>query len=206
MMTIVDGREEMDLGDDEFAPTDEEIAEEETAEPEMMQHAQIWDNYMTWVRMVQVPWTDDADEYHDQRDVEYFNYSMQCSRNLLRLKPAIRPWVPHISCFVVPRQMLWMGDPASRAADSCESYGAMVKKMIKHSTCRHRVRGDSSSSVGPAYAHEHKRGDKLWRQTFRRGYIEQAFRRCCVRESLLHGEENVPFLQRSDYQLKQKGR
>lgn len=43
-----DGREEMDVGGDEFAPTDEEIAEEEAAEPEMMQHAQIWDNYITW--------------------------------------------------------------------------------------------------------------------------------------------------------------
>ena len=55
------------------------------------------------------------------------------------------------------------------------------------------------------FAHEHKRGIKKWRQTFGRGYIEQAFRRVCVSESLLHGEEDQPFLQRADWKLKDKG-
>jgi hypothetical protein len=39
---------------------------------------------------------------------------------------------------------------------------------------------------------------------FTRGYIEQAFRRCCAREALLHGEENEPYLSRSDWSLKEK--
>ena len=32
------------------------------------------------------------------------------------------------------------------------------------------------------------------------GFTEQAFKRACVRESLQHGEENVPYGQRIDYQ------
>ena len=81
----------------------------------------------------------------------------------------------------------------------------MVKKIIKHSTCRRRVKG--GSSVGPTFAHEHKRAgtNKKWRQTFTRGYVEQAFRRCSVKEKLLHGEANLPFLQRTDWKLISKG-
>ena len=109
-----------------------------------------------------------------------------------------------ISCFVVPRQIFWLGDPGPRSADACESYGALVKKLIKHSTCRRRIRGGTSGE-GPAFTHAHKRGIKKWRQTFSRGYIEQAFRRCCVKEKLLHGKANEPFLQRTDWKLKAKG-
>ena len=58
---------------------------------------------------------------------------------------------------------------------------------------------------GPVFAHEHTRGVTKWRQTFTRGYLEQAFRRVCVKGKLLHGEENQPFLQRADWGLKQKG-
>ena len=200
-----DGQEEMDTSHDEFAPTDEEIEAESEEEPDMMLHAGMWDNYLEWVRTVQEPWAEDSDEYRQKRALEYFNNSMQCSRDLLTLKPTLQSWVPHISCFVVPRQILWLGDPASRAADACESYGAMVKKIIKHSTCRRRTKGDCSTSHGPRFAHAHKRGEKTWHQTFTRGYIQQAFRRCCVRESLLHGEANEPFLQRQDWKLKTRG-
>ena len=63
----------------------------------MMLHAEMWDNYLAWVRSVQEPWTDDSDEYRERRAVEYFNHSMQCSRDLLRLKPTLQSWVPHIS-------------------------------------------------------------------------------------------------------------
>ena len=161
-----------------------------------MQHADMWDNFLEWVAAVQAPWTDDSDEYRDKRAVEYFNHSMRCSRDLKKLKPTLQTWVPHISCFIVPRQIRAMGDPASRAADACESYGAMVKKIIKHNTCRRRVNRTGT---------EHKRGEKKWSQVFSRGYIEQAFRRCCVKESLLHGEDNLPYLQRADWKLKQKG-
>ena len=192
-----DGLEEMQIDkDDAFAPTDAEIESEEKDEPVMMQHAEMWDNFLEWVRAVQAPWEDDSDEYRDRRAVEYFNHSMRCSRDLKKLKPTLQSWVPHISCFVVPRQIRTLGDPASRAADACESYGSMVKKIIKHNTCRRRV----NRTGVPA-----KRGEKKWNQVFTRGYIEQAFRKCCVRESLLHGEANAPFLQRADWKLKQKG-
>ena len=41
--------------------------------------------------------------------------------------------------FIVPRQMVSLGDPTRRSCDACESFGAMVKKLIKHSTCRRRL-------------------------------------------------------------------
>jgi len=43
-------------------------------------------------------------------------------------------------------------------------------------------------------------------QTFKVGFIEQAFKRACVRESLQYGEENVPYGQRIDYERTGAGR
>jgi hypothetical protein len=43
-------------------------------------------------------------------------------------------------------------------------------------------------------------------QKFGRGYVEQAFRRQCVSSELLHGEENVPFIQCKDHLLLGSGR
>ena len=69
----------------------------------------------------------------------------------------------------------------------------MVKKLIKHSTCRRRVR------VEPG-VHKKRAGSsiKRWTQTFTKGFIQQAFKRVGVREALRHGAENAPFLQRED--------
>ena len=36
---------------------------------------------------------------------------------------------------------------------------------------------------------------------FGKGYLKQAFSRLAVRAGLLHGEDNLPFLQRSDHAL-----
>ena len=41
---------------------------------------------------------------------------------------------------------------------------------------------------------------------FSRGYIEQAFRRVCVRSSLIHGSANAPYLQRKDHALLAEGK
>ena len=38
------------------------------------------------------------------------------------------------------------------------------------------------------------------------GYIQQAFTRACVSESLRHGKANAPYMQRSDRALKSKGK
>jgi hypothetical protein len=188
------GPESMDFDDDEFAPTEEEIAAEERAEPEMMRHSEMWDNYLEWVRTIQAPWDEsDSTHYREGRAVEYFNHSMRCSRDLRELKPTLMSWVPHVACFIVPRQIVELGDPESRACDANESYGAMIKHTIKTKTCRRRLRSAT-----------HKRGEITWSQTFTRGYLEQAFRRCCAREALLHGEENEPYLSRSDWSLKEK--
>eukprot|EP00965_Chrysotila_dentata_P186191 6148444-Pleurochrysis_carterae.AAC.1 len=73
----------------------------------------------------------------------------------------------------------------------------MLKKVIKHLTCRRRI--NSSGSL-------RDNGTKQWMQTFRRGYTEQAFRRVCVRANLIHGDINERYLQRSDHQLKTSGK
>ena len=113
------------------------------------------------------------------------------ANDLHRLKPTGISWVPHILVFIVTRQMVLLGDPSRRSCDACESFGAMVKKVIKHSTCRRRIEAQKT---------RHFDGSKQrrWMQSFKRGFIEQAFRRVCVRESLAHGEANAPFLQRKD--------
>ena len=56
--------------------------------------------------------------------------------------------------------------------------------------------------------HSHTRRNHAagWAQTFKRGYVEQAFRRVCVHAELLHGEENERYLQRSDVRLLHKGK
>ena len=82
-----DGQEMMDVEGDEFAPTEEEIAAERDEEPDMMLHADMWDRFLAWVRAIQAPWESDTDEYRKGRAVEYFNHSMRCSQDLLRLKP-----------------------------------------------------------------------------------------------------------------------
>ena len=109
-------------------------------------------------------------------------------------------WVPHIGNFIVPQQLVALGDATRRSCDACESFGAMVKKLIKHSTCRRRVLGTATSEHGAARGTP---SERRWRQTFNRGFIEQAFRRACVRESLAHGPENV---ERTDVRRTTEGR
>ena len=86
--------------------------------------------------------------------------------------------MPHIACNIVPRQIVDLGDPSRRAADACESYGAVSKKVIKFLTCRRDISA-----------------------THARGFIEQAFRRLAVRAGLVHGVANAPYLQRQDAKL-----
>ena len=177
------GEEEMDLSDDEFAPTAEQIAAEKAREPLLFKNASRWDRFLDWVRGIETPWGEDTDAYRRMRALQYCNGARACSRDLLELKPTMASWVPHIACNIVPRQIVDLGDPARRAADSCESYGAVAKKTIKFLTCRRSVTA-----------------------TYGRGYIEQAFRRLCVRSDLLHGPENLSYLQRKDHALIGTGR
>ena len=69
----------------------------------------------------------------------------------------------------------------------------MVKKLIKHSTCRRRLTGKGVEHRSYAGS-----SDRRWKQTFTKGYIQQAFTRTCVREAIRHGEENAAYLQRVD--------
>jgi len=219
--TNEEGEQEMD-DDDEYEPTAEEVAQEEPEEPVMMQDAARWDRFLALVDTLQAPWPQGdkvTDEYRKSRAVEVFNSASVVCRDLLELKPSLMTWVPHILLFIVPRQMVYLGDPTRRSCDACESFGAMVKKIIKHSTCRRRVGGNQVTSYPktnldhpathlpphcPTHVSTHRgkataQGTrKQGTQTFKAGYIEQAFRRACVREDMRHGEENMPFLQRAD--------
>ena len=49
-------------------------------------------------------------------------------------------------------------------------------------------------------------GRQLWKQSFTKGYMQQAFTRMCVSEALKHGEENAPYLQRADVMRADTGR
>jgi hypothetical protein len=200
-----DNEQEMEH-DEEYAPTPDMLEEEEREEPLMMQNAGRWDNFLALVRAFQAPWPQgelDTKDYRKGRAVEAFNLGAVVANDLLELKPTIMSWVPHILCFIVPRQMVELGDPTRRSCDACESFGALLKKIIKHSTCRRRVTG------GEQVAHGAK-GDgataRRWRQTFNVGFVQQAFSRACVRESLQHGEANAPYMLRSDAKRKSQGK
>jgi hypothetical protein len=189
-----DGEQEMD-DDDEYAPTAEQVMQEEKDEPLMMRDAQRWDNFLALVAASAVEWPQgeaDTDAYRKGRAVKHFNIAMVVNNDLHELKPTGISWVPHILGFIVTQQMVWLGDPSRRSCDACESFGAMTKKIIKHSTCRrHLGSGAVDHFAGPAGSR------RKWTHTFKRGFIEQAFRRVCVRESLAHGEANAPYLQRA---------
>ena len=171
------------MSGDEYEPTDDEVAAEAARATLISLNADRWDHFLECVRDIKVPWGSDTDEYRKMRALSYANGARLFSRVLLQLKPTMLSWVPHIACNIVPRQIRELGDPTRRSADACESFGAVCKKTIKHLTCRRSI----------------TRG-------FTRGFIEQAFRRLCVRSDRLHGPENAPFLLRQDHVVLGTGR
>jgi hypothetical protein len=190
--------------DPEYAPDAETLAAEEREESLMCSNATVWDHFLALVRAIQSPWAegaDDTDTYRQMRALQAFNLAIPVVNDLLRLSPTMRTWVPHILLFIVPRQMLSLGDPSRRSCDACESFGAMIKKIIKHLTCRRsvKVNADGSAAVTPHHAMgESGDREERWRQTFTRGFIQQAFERVCVRAELRLGPENEPYAQRAD--------
>eukprot|EP00966_Prymnesium_polylepis_P276455 6387160-Prymnesium_polylepis.1 len=172
-----------------------------------MTNAGRWDNFLALVRSAHKPWPQgeaDTKAYREGRAVEAFSLTVPCCNDLLELKPTLKSWAPHIAQFIVPRQMVELGNPARRSCDACESFGAMFKKPIKHSTCRRRLKGKEKTTHNPKATFQSSRA--RWQQTFNRGYIEQAFTRACVRESLQHGEENAPYRQRVDVRRTSTGK
>ena len=62
--------------DDEYAPTEEEIADEEEEEPLMMSNAEAWDDFLAYIELLQEPWAApeaDDDNYRRKRALEFFN-------------------------------------------------------------------------------------------------------------------------------------
>ena len=202
----INGGQEMEA-DGEYTPTAEQIEQEEKEKPLMMTNAARWDRFLALVAANQKAWpqgVQDTDDYRKARALEFFTLAVPIVRDLIQLKPSMRSWVPHILFFIVPRQMVDLGDPVRRACDSCESFGAMLKKIIKHSTCRRRLHTDTSTT----HCAKVTAGStaRRWKQTFKKGYIQQAFTRAAVRESLQHGAANVAYMQRADYQRTMAGR
>ena len=59
------------------------------------------------------PWPQgnaDTNDYREGRAVEAFNTTGVCSNDLLELNPAMLTWVPHIGTFIVPQQLVALGD------------------------------------------------------------------------------------------------
>ena len=127
--------------------------------------------------------------------------------NCKELPGAHRSWVEHILLFVVPRQIIELGDPTRRSCDACESLGARFKKLIKHLTCRRAVASGPKKRDLPGRAGSSTRQQALasWRQCFSVGYIEQAFKRLVVEQEIRHGEQNERYLQREDHLLRTQG-
>ena len=228
----------MEVEDDEYEPTAEEIAAEEEEEPLMMANATAWDNFLEYIALTQQDWAspeEDTDLYRKRRAVEFFNLGMpapapplpsgahearvwaaagnKVANDLYALKPTLKSWVPHVMCFVVPRQILPLGDPSRRSCDACESFGAWLKQTIKFRTCRRRLRGESSTHVrktdeqqGGSSSSVSSAGKSTWKQHFRKGYIQQAFIRGCIKERIGHGAVNEPFLQRADWRRLKSGK
>jgi hypothetical protein len=121
------------------------------------------------------------------------------ANDIYQLNPELSGWVLHVMCFIVPRQIVELGEPARRACDACEAIGSVCKKLIRHNTCRRRVSQQQ-------HAHRSSNGRKLWTQTFKKGYVTQMFKRISVRADLIHGEANERYLQRADHRLKQSGK
>ena len=141
-----------------------ELAAEKRAKSGLEAHAGYWEFFLELVRESQTSRTSDTDEYREQRTVTAFNLRCLVSSDLITLSPLLMSWVPHILVFIVPRQILELGEPVRRSCDACESFGAMAKKVIKHLACRRNI----SSS-------------------FSKVYVQQCFERLCLRHGLFHG-------------------
>ena len=174
--------------DDEFMPTDDEVAVEEALNPEMMLHAQDWDCYRELALRAMRPFDDargDTEQYRGERALEYFNSATKVVRAMNRHDPESTSAIGNVMVEVVPRMIMAYGDQLKLGSDVSEAYGADLKFTIHKRVVRRRV-----STVSK----EHKRlktsstGDaeeKVWMQTFTRGRVEQAFRHVCLRRRLM---------------------
>eukprot|EP00965_Chrysotila_dentata_P006173 201596-Pleurochrysis_carterae.AAC.1 len=200
--------------DEELAVTADELAQESSELPQMMEHAGMWDNFLACAEAAERPWASpdfDDDDYRKTRAVEFFNFGEHAptvarayartgvlSSDIYKLNTELAEWVLHVLCFIVPRQVLNLGDPSRRRCDACESFGAMPKKIITHLTCRRSLRVNGSLHSGA--------NGNTWAQSFKRGYTEQAFWRVCVRAEMIHGAGNARYVQRKDERLKATGK
>ena len=180
-----DGNMQLEEDDELFLDDDDLEQAEHEHEDELALHASYWDHFLDMVRETQRPWADEAgdtDDYRKGRAVQAFNFSNVVACDLYALNPELAGWVLHVMCFIVPRQIVPLGNPSRRSCDACESLGAVVKKTIRHLSCRRRItRGEGSV--------RHVNG-KVVRVKFTRGYIEQVMRRISVRADHPRGRKH----------------
>eukprot|EP00965_Chrysotila_dentata_P210087 6185679-Pleurochrysis_carterae.AAC.1 len=86
-----------------------------------MEHAQMWDNFLAYIEAAERPWAspdEDTDEYRKERAVEFFNLAGVLATDIYTLNTELAGWVLHVLCFIVPRQILTLGDPSRRSCDA----------------------------------------------------------------------------------------
>eukprot|EP00965_Chrysotila_dentata_P254766 6211987-Pleurochrysis_carterae.AAC.2 len=97
----------------------------------------MWYNFLRLLRCTQKEWApphEDSDAYRTEHAVEYFSLANRVAIDLLKLNPNLAGWVPHVIAFIVPRQILTLGDPSRRSCDACEACGAACKNTNKSLT------------------------------------------------------------------------
>ena len=74
------GEEEMDVSDDEFEPTDAEVAAEASHVPLLSSNSSVWDSFLGWCCSIENPWLEDTLDYRKLRALEYCNGAREVSR------------------------------------------------------------------------------------------------------------------------------
>ena len=66
------GEEEMDVENDEYAPTQADVDAEAAESPTIMAHVDMWDRFLEWVRFMQEDWESDTNEYRKGKATALF--------------------------------------------------------------------------------------------------------------------------------------
>jgi hypothetical protein len=77
---------------DELQVTADDLEEELAEEPQMMQHAEMWDRYLAYVETTQQAWAKpsmDTDEYRKERALIYYNQGVLVPAYLALLTTSI---------------------------------------------------------------------------------------------------------------------
>ena len=112
------------------------------------------------------------------------------------LPGAHRSWVEHISyCSCYRGRLSRSATHAGALVMHVSHLGLASRKLSSISTCRRNLQPKQTRA----------QADAAWRSSFTVGWVEQAFKRIVVEESLQHGEENREYMLREDARLRKQG-